>query len=144
MRAQTLLLAIAVGIGPAGAWAQVYKCGSTFSDRPCGSNPVKVGGASAGNSADPATAAGEGLPEYVTTCLNAIRAQGNFVDKEGLRVDGHSKKWENFEYADKPMAGPKVTLSINAMGPNGAYTGARNYSCYMSEDARRVLRVSGL
>ncbi len=144
MRAVTLLSAIGLAIGPAGAWAQVYKCGSTFSDRPCGTNATKISGAGASNSTDSTATVGEGLPEYVTICLNAIRAQVNFVDREALRVDGHSKKWETFQYADRPMAGQKVTLSINAMGPNGSYTGARNYTCYMSEDARRVLRVSGL
>lgn len=88
--------------------------------------------------------ANAGLPEYATVCLDAIRAKVSFPDKESLRIDGHSKKWENFEYADRPMAGHKVTLMINALGAYGTYTGARPFSCYMSEDARRVLKIGGV
>ncbi len=142
MRTVVLVGIIGLMVGPVGAWGQVYKCGNTFSDKPCGTNAVKVRNASEGSSAGPSGEANGGLPDYVTTCLNAIRAQVSFVDKEALRVDSHSKKWENFEYADKAMSGQKVTLTVNAMGAAGAYTGARNYSCYMSEDARRVLKVS--
>jgi hypothetical protein len=39
------------------------------------------------------------------------------------------------------MAARKYHLAINTKDGNGAYTGDREYVCYLSEDERRVLKV---
>ena len=135
------IVALMISLSAASAFGQVYRCGNTFSDKPCGGNAVRVNTAGAG-SGTTASQNSPGLPEYVTTCLNAVRSSASFPDKENLRVDGHAKTWENFQYAEKPMAGPVVTLQVNPMGPAGSYMGARPFVCYMSADARRVLIVS--
>src|ERR1035438_10831922 len=103
MRTVVLVGIIGLTVGPVGAWGQVYKCGNTFSDKPCGTNAVQVRNASEGSSAGPSGEANRGLPDYVTTCLNAIRAQVSFVDKEALRVDGHSKKWALGQRVQSPV-----------------------------------------
>lgn len=141
---RSLFIGVGLLLATSIAAAQVYRCGSTFSDKPCGSNAVKVQGTSAheGSSGTAPATSGSGLPGYALACLNAIRATTNFPDKENLRVDDYAKAWETFEYADKKIVGLLVTLKVNPMGAYGSYTGARSFSCHMSEDGRRVLKVS--
>jgi hypothetical protein len=139
------MIAIALLLWMGGAWGQVYKCGNTYSDKPCGTKVVRLSGTGAEEDSQAASpSSGDGLPEYVTACLNAVRATRNFPDKENLRVDHYAKTWQTFDYADKRILGLLVTLKINPMGSAGSYTGARPFSCQMSEDGRRVLKVSGL
>jgi hypothetical protein len=86
-----------------------------------------------------ALAADAELPIYAETCLEYLKNQGRFPDRDQVRVESHQRKWDNFEYAGKKLTGQIATVSVNAKTAAGVYGGARSYTCHLSEDGRRVL-----
>ena len=87
-----------------------------------------------------ASHAAEGdLPIYAETCLDHLKNQGRFPDRDQVRVEAHQRKWDNFEYAGKKLTGQIATITVNAKMASGIYGGARTYTCHLSEDGRRVL-----
>lgn len=138
---RTLLnLCVAACLSLAGTGAvqaqTLYRCGNTYSQTPCAADaaPARI---SAGAAPDAASAS-----QGSTVCANEGVAQMRFPDPESTRILSVSRAGtEVIQYAGKPLAARRYNLTLNTKGPSGAYLGERVYTCYLSEDERRVLKV---
>ncbi|HEY0817417.1 MAG TPA: hypothetical protein VGD46_01480 [Rhizobacter sp.] len=126
----------AVIAGSAGlASAQMYKCGSTFSQTPCAPDAV------ARPSASPATPDGPaGLSGY-ELCAAAARRMANSPEPETARIQPvGERRSEVIQYAGKPIATHRYDLTIDAKTAFGVFSGPAAHACWLSEDQRRVLQ----
>lgn len=112
----------------------LYRCGNTFSQIPCGDNAqtVQVQGGEAGKNAVPAE-----LAKHV--CVSDLRKWVPFPDPDNLKIESMSRGTpEIIEYAGTKLMARRYELRVNL--PNAAP--GRNYSCFVSEDNQRILKVS--
>jgi hypothetical protein len=123
---------------PAHPMAQpLYRCGNTYSQTPCApdAQPVRVSPGAAPD--QPA-----GLQGAELCAAEAPRLLG-LPDPYSARIESLTKgESEVIRYAGQPIAAHKYHLTINARNAAGAYAGERPYLCYLSEDERRILKVS--
>jgi hypothetical protein len=129
------ITALLAHIGPACA-QKMYKCGSTFSQTPCGPD--------AAAKTLPSGAAADSLPGLSGYEL-CVAAAGKFSgpEPESARIQPlGERKSEVIQYAGKAMAAHRYDLAIDAKTQYGVYSGVRPYSCWLSEDQRRVLQFS--
>jgi hypothetical protein len=128
-----VLVAVAASAGPASA--QMYKCGSTFSQTPCAPDAVAK---PAPSSAAPDAAAG--LAGY-ELCAAAARRMANSPEPETARVQPvGERRSEVIQYAGKPIATHRYDLTIDAKTRYGVFSGPTAHACWLSEDQRRVLQ----
>lgn len=128
MRAIGALLLAAL---PSLACAQtMYRCGNTFSQKPCGDNAaaVKVPGT------EVTTAAGASTPEAV--CSRAVLGNSRY------RVDNlESGGTDTVAYAGQTMAARLYRVGLTHLDENGRSMGRSTAVCYLSEDGQRVLKI---
>jgi hypothetical protein len=121
---------------PASAPAQqMYRCGSTYSQTPCGPTatatrtrsdvpPDNAGGSQAG-----------------AACSAQAPHLLNVPDPAALRVLSTSaSRAEVIQYSGQPVVALRYDLSITTVSPAGVWLAARAYSCYLSEDQQRILK----
>jgi hypothetical protein len=133
-----ILFALAVlvaHVGPASA-QQMYKCGSTFSQTPCGPDAAAKALPSAAAAQSP-----PGLSGYELCVAAASKFSGPEPESARIQPLG-DRKSEVIQYAGKPMAAHRYDLGIDAKTQYGVYSGVRAHSCWVSEDQRRVLQFS--
>lgn len=135
---KTLLLIVAITLGAHAGFAsaqQMYKCGNTFSQTPCApdavARPVQ-------SSAAPEAVGG--LSGY-ELCAAAARKMANSPEPETARIQPvGERRSEVIEYAGKPIATHRYDLAIDAKTQFGVFSGLQPYTCWLSEDQRRVLQ----
>lgn len=132
-------VALATGLlaatAPAGAQT-LYRCGNTYSQTPCAADAAS---ARMSSSAPPDAAPGAAGREL---CASDGVARLGLPDPEAVRVRSVTRAGtEVIQYAGKPIAARHYVLVLNAKNAQGGYDGDRRYSCYLSEDERRVLQV---
>ena len=122
---------------PAQPMAQaLYRCGNAYSQTPCApdAQPAHLPGAAPDQ---PAGLQGAEL------CAAELPRLIGMPDPTSARIESVAKgDSEVIRYAGQPIAARKYLLSINARNATGAYAGERPYLCYLSEDERRILKVS--
>lgn len=73
-------------------------------------------------------------------CARQIHKHVTFSDPDSVKVTEVSGgKFEVIDYMDKRIAAVNHSVTVNAKGDMGGYTGARTYQCWTSEDRQRVL-----
>lgn len=115
----------------------LYRCGNTFSQIPCGDNAqaVQVAGNDGARNAIP--------PELARhVCFNDLKKWVPFPDPESLKVESISRGTpEIIEYAGAKLMARRYDLRVNA---RNSYDGAQDFSCFVSEDNQRILKVKAL
>lgn len=136
MKTPLLIAAIALGAHAGFASAQqMYKCGNTFSQTPCAPDAVAK---PVQSSAAPEAAGG--LSGY-ELCAAAARKMANSPEPETARIQPvGERRSEVIEYAGKPIATHRYDLAIDAKTQFGVFSGLQPYTCWLSEDQRRVLQ----
>lgn len=135
-RASLLPLLLAVAAGAVQAQT-LYRCGNTYSQVPCAPDAV----ARQGRSDAPAEKSGgpqgyELCASHAPTAIDTPEPHSARVQQIGLR------KAEVIQYADKPVASHRYDLSVDAKTAYGVFSGPQPYSCWLSEDQRRVLQFA--
>lgn len=124
--------------GASGAAAQtMYRCGNTYSQTPCAPQAVPQ----RGHADAPAEKAGgaQGYDLCASRAPESVQTpepQSARVQQVGLR------KAEVIQYAGKPIAAHRYDLTVDAKTGYGVYSGPQPYSCWVSEDQRRVLQFA--
>ena len=135
---RTSLIATALALACSFAGAQtMYRCGNVYSQTPCASDAATVRPlVSAAADAAPGLQGAE-LCAATVTCDLQIDAAAPVQIASVVKAPA-----EVIQYADKPTATRKyvVSLSVKAYV---AFAGPRAYACHLSEDERRVLKLSG-
>jgi len=136
MRTFPILFTASLLACTASAFAQqMYKCGSTYSQTPCGPD-ASVKAMSSGAAPDGAP----GASGY-DLCAMSARSFHAGPEPETARIQpAGARTSEVIQYAGKPMASFRYDLTIDSKNSAGIYSGARAYSCWLSEDQRRVLQ----
>ncbi len=135
--------ALLCATGLAGAQT-MYRCGNTFSQKPCGDSAttVKVPANAAPSEASapaPAQASGGAGQACSSAAISAAsRNDGSKLRVEGIRPAGTGV----VQYAGQAVAGRKYVVQLAAVSPTGMPLGQVALTCYLSEDDRRVLRIT--
>ena len=132
-----LLLSIALLL-PCGfaAAQQMYRCGNTFSQTPCGPD--------AAARTLPSASAPEGAsgPSGYELCAVAARRLHGGPEPETARIERvGDRRSEVIQFSGQPLAAQRYDLSIDARTTNGVFSGPRLFGCWLSEDQRRVLQL---
>ena len=129
------VLALAVPV----AWAQggLYRCGNTYSQVPC-STDAQAASVPTGAAPDPAP----GLTGAEVCAAHALRTLGADSGLAGRLESSQRGPAEVIQYAGQPLATRtwRVTLAVRTV--EGLAAGHRAFRCHLSEDERRVLRIS--
>jgi hypothetical protein len=115
---------------------QLYRCGNKYSQTPCDAEakPARVPSGAAPDQAK--RSHGKDL------CLAEGPQKLGFSDLESTRISSVAKgAAEVIQYADQPIVAHKYVMTINTKDAYGAYIGERPYSCFLSEDEHRILKV---
>lgn len=116
---------------------QMYKCGSTYSQTPCGPDAAPKTLSSGAAPDSPPGFSGYAL------CAAAARKFHGGPEPESARIQPiGERKSEVLQYAGKAMATHRYDLGIDAKTQYGVYSGVRAYSCWLSEDQQRILQLS--
>ncbi|GGC97266.1 DUF4124 domain-containing protein [Undibacterium terreum] len=122
------------------AQANMYKCkvgGSVvYSDQPCGDNAQKIR----------KDAAPEAAPASVTehVCAQKISTYAKFDEPDHIVIESIKKgNSAAIEYMNGKVYAKTYYLKISERTASGAYTGTRSYTCHVSEDEQRILKVTG-
>lgn len=135
-RARRFLLLAALAAGGVQAQA-LYRCGNTYSQVPCAPDAVPQKGRSDAPAEKSGGAQGYELcASHAKTAVESPEPQSARVQQIGLR------KAEVIQYADKPVAAHRYDLSVDAKTAYGVFSGPQPYSCWLSEDQRRVLQFA--
>ena len=114
----------------------VYRCGSTYSQTPCGADAAAKKLPSSAAPDMPAGQQGESL------CASEGLLRLGLADPEGARILGVAKLGtEVIRYADKPTAARKFAVRFNPRNAYGGLAGEQVFHCFLSEDGQRVLAV---
>ena len=131
--------ALLCAAGLAGAQT-MYRCGNTFSQKPCGDSAtaVKVPGAGASAADSPgATAAGGSTSQAVCTRAAIGARPSGRMRVESVEFGGT----EVIQYAGSSVAAKAYRITLSETSADGSPLGYRSATCLMSEDGQRVLRV---
>jgi len=133
LSATLLLLAGQAGAG-------MYRCGNTFSDKPCsGASGKELKTYASGDTA------GEGqslLERGSKVCADDLPKRFSFMDPDSVKIRAVAGggKMEVIDYASQKITARAYQLMVNEKNEYGAYTGEKPYRCYTSEDGQRILQ----
>lgn len=133
-----LSLPLLLLLSTAASGQNLYRCGSTFSQTPCGNETAparKLPSAAASGASAPA-ASGKEL------CERTLLNDGTLPDPYSAKIRTLRDKTEVIQYAGQAVAAVRYNLHVNARNSAGAYTGERLYACHLSPDGFRVLQMS--
>lgn len=117
---------------------KVYQCGKTFSQTPCAADAVERRLPSAGDR----EAADGANPKHDVCAAAAVRATGT-LEPETARVRPRSERsMETVEYAGQTLPAVRVDLDVSAKNEHGMFALNRSVTCWLSEDQRRILKMS--
>ncbi len=133
-----MLVFILCAMGATATHAQkVYQCGKTFSQTPCAVDAVERRLPSAG-AGDAASAD----PKQDVCAAAAISATGT-TEPETARVRPRRKRSvETIEYAGQTLVAVRVDIDVSAKNEHGMYALNQSVTCWLSEDRRRILKMS--
>ena len=116
---------------------QMYKCGSTYSQTPCGPEAaVKTLPPGAAPESPP------GLSGHELCAATAKKSYGG-PEPDSARIQPlGDRKSEVIQYAGKSIAAFRYDIAMDTKTQYGVYSGAKPYSCWLSEDQRRVLQFA--
>jgi len=130
-RSALLLLCLLPALASA---QQLYRCGNTFSQKPCGTDAttVRVPGAAV-------PTAGGGSPGQVCgqRVIASMSAQGGSAQIDSVQTAGT----EVIQYAKQSVAAHLYAVTLSRIDSQGRSLGQVTVQCYLSEDDQRVLRV---
>lgn len=128
------LLAMAALAAPVIA-QPLYRCGSTYSQTPCGPEATATRTFADTVADRPAgSQAGAACATHAPQVLNV-------PDPTALRVVSTSaSRAEVIQYSGQPVVALRYDLSISTVSPAGVWLAARPYTCFLSEDQQRILR----
>ncbi len=131
-RSALLLLCLLPALASA---QQLYRCGNTFSQKPCGTDAttVRVPGAAV------PTSGGGGSPGQVCgqRVIASMSAQGGSAQIDSVQTAGT----EVIQYAKQSVAAHLYAVTLSRIDSQGRSLGQVTVQCYLSEDDQRVLRV---
>jgi len=137
-RNQALLFSVLLLLaGQAGAG--MYRCGNTFSDKPCPGGEGKelkayASGDTASDGQSPLAAGGK-------LCGDNLLQRFTFMDPDSVKIRGiGGGQLEIIDYASKKITARSYQLMVSEKNEHGAYTGESPYRCHTSEDGRRILQ----
>ncbi|HEY4083547.1 MAG TPA: hypothetical protein VGM81_22900 [Burkholderiaceae bacterium] len=118
---------------------QMYKCGSTYSQTPCASD-AELKRARPDAVADKPASVG---PIGYELCASSAPHMVGSPEPESARVQRMGEVHTDvINYAGKSVAARRYDLSVDFKTTYGVYSGPRAYSCWISEDERRVLQFA--
>lgn len=127
----------AVLVAPAAVAQKLYRCGSTFSQTPCGSDAAEIHTPKFNAAGSAADTAGTGK-----ACAASLRAKGAFADPEAVRVDNVTAGTAKvIEYNYVQIIAREYGLTVSVKNKDGEYGDTRSFTCVTSEDGQRVLEV---
>lgn len=113
----------------------MYRCGSTYSQTPCGPT------ATATRTFSDIAADKAAGPQAGAACAAQAPQVLNVPDPSGLRVLSTSaSRAEVIQYSGQPVVALRYDLSISTVSAAGVWLAARPYSCFLSEDQQRILK----
>lgn len=112
----------------------LYRCGNTFSQTPCGQDAKAVRTA-------PSTASAPSVIKGKELCESAAPQSLGLKDPESTRFRTVRGKAEVIQYAGQPVVAVKYAMGVNTRNQYGAYTGEVTYHCFLSEDEQRLLQI---
>lgn len=137
------LLTIGLLVALPAAAQQMYRCGSTFSQQPCGAGQQVIGSPppSASAPVPDVPASPEIQDKARSQCLARLMQDVAFKDPESVRVRSVERR------ALAPITGTNqwarwYVITANAKNSHGGYTGDSPYLCFTDpKDETRVLLV---
>lgn len=122
-----LLLAALPGLASA---QTMYRCGNTFSQKPCGDNAAAV------KAPGTQVTAGAGTSAPETVCSRAVLGSGSY------RIDSlESGGTDTVAYAGQTVASKLYRVGLTRLDEHGRSMGRTAAICYLSEDGQRVLKI---
>jgi hypothetical protein len=117
---------------------QMYRCGSTYSQTPCGPTATATR-----TPADVPADKPDGGAAGATCGTHAARLL-DLPDPAALRVVSTSPgRSEVIQYSGQPVVARRYELRVSMVSPAGVWLPARSYSCFLSEDQQRILKFEG-
>lgn len=135
--------------GAAGAQG-IYRCGTTFSETPCGPGSITIQPAAATTSPQAAlpplpdtTASPETVSAAKAACVAALIA--NLKDPDSLKLGTVERRGPWYAYVgDQRVPARAYSVNANAKNTYGGYTGEKAYLCSVDlATERTVLAISG-
>lgn len=138
IRATGVAAAMLLAAATAAHAQKMYRCGSSFSQVPCGSADQKeVSTLRHGTQASPLADAAK------AECQRQLTQQVTFNDVESVRFESITRgEADVFTINGIRVEGRPYRMMVNAKNEYGAYPGARPYRCIVTLDERRVLQIS--
>ena len=135
----TLALTLFCGIAAPACAQSMYKCGNTYSQTPCASD-AEVKRVRPDAVADKPAGAG---PAGYQLCADFAPKNVGSPEPESARVRRAGEVHTDvIDYAGKSVAARRYDLSVDFKTTYGVYSGPLSYSCWISEDERRVLQFA--
>jgi hypothetical protein len=113
----------------------LYRCGNTYSQTPCGADAQQKNLPS--SQAPDAAAGTQGYELCVTHARKAMRAPDP-ASTQARQVGTRTS--EVIPFADKSIVAHRYDIEIEPRLASGMYGNPVAYSCWLSEDQRRVLK----
>lgn len=119
----------------------IYRCGSTYSNRPCADAkvvdaPASAASASGGN-------AGDDMQDHV--CVRDIKSALAWFDPDSVKVTAVTGPgWESVKIGNQSIAAKRYVLTVNAKNSYGGYTGGREFVCNVSPATGKILEFRQL
>lgn len=130
-----LTLAVAFALAHTCHAQQMYRCGNTYSQKPCATDakPVQL-------HSDAAADRSPGLKGY-DLCAATAPSRVDTPEPETAVVQPLGpRKFEVIKFADQPLATHRFDLSVNVKTTYGVRSGPQAYSCWTSEDEAKILQ----
>ena len=127
---RTLFLAV-IGTTAISTSAQsIYKCGSTFSDQPCGPDAKQIGKAPTAALRLPADIppSADRIAANLATCDRTTRASMKDPDAAKIRPIGRVGPAFQWKMGER-VVGVNYAIAVNGKNSYGGYTGEKTYFC---------------
>ncbi len=119
----------------------MYRCGSTFSQQPCGPDATEIKGH---GGPQPSMPQGPGEPEKVARmkalCREMLIQAPSWKDRDSLKIGEIRRGKADVKTIDgAPQVVRLYLTTVNGKNSYGAYTGDKPAVCYANEHETRVL-----
>jgi hypothetical protein len=139
-------LALALA-GPAAA-QQMYRCGSTFSQQPCGADAkvIDTPGVVQPMVVPDLPVSPETIEAASAACVAGLWKSFSFRDPDSVKIGAIRRGTAGMTvFGDRRVATRAYSMRVNAKNGYGGYTGEQLYICYVDpKDERTVLNIRNL